>query len=58
MGQYRLSTTQRDELLFKPFDRDVFNQTNAIRNSFHVYQGRWMLLLLEPEARRVRRWEC
>lgn len=57
MGQYLLSTTQWD-MLFKTLDRDVFNQINSIKNSFHIYKGSWMPLLLEPEAGRLRGWEC
>lgn len=45
-------------MLFKMLDRDVFNQINSMKNSSHVYQGRRMLLLLEPEAGGLRGWEC
>lgn len=45
-------------MLLKMLDRDVFNQINSTKNSSHVYQGTWMLLLLEPEAGRLRGWEC
>lgn len=34
------------DTLLKTPDRDVFNQTNAIKDGFHVFQGSRMLLLL------------
>lgn len=55
---YALYCTVLSDMLFNTLDRDVFNEINFIKNSFNVCQGRYMLLFLEPEAGRLRGWEC